>query len=67
MTEKLIAKYGQYVKMDGKKKIFKVPCQGCGKDILSGDKGIGYSITKRGTANFWHEKCQAKVWDSKIK
>lgn len=42
----------------------------CGKEILtdSGDlTDVGYSITKRGTANFWHESCKGDVWNSRIK
>lgn len=72
MTQKevraAIIKNGAYVDTVDRKKRYKVPCQGCGKDIFSDEEGeIGASVSKRGSANFWHMKCQGKVWDSKIK
>ena len=51
--------------------VYSVICQKCGKKILStsGEElsDVGYSITKRGTANFWHESCKGDAWNSRIK
>ena len=70
--EKLIKKYGHCERMAQGKipGLYWVICQKCGKKISSGDSGlglVGFTITKRGTANFWHGGCKGSVWDSRIR
>ena len=68
MNDAMIKKYGTYVKTEGRESICKVVCQGCGKEILSNSGvEIGYSISKRGSANFWHKACEKNVWSSKVR
>lgn len=67
---KLIVKYGVYEKPGPRKgqRIFSVKCSACGEKILSdAPEGTGVSLTKRGTAVFWHGGCLARVWGSRIK
>lgn len=69
-VRKQIIKFGLPAGFIGprKKKRMKTVCQGCGKVIFSNDEGdLGMVLTKRGDAYFWHQACQAKVWDSKIR
>ena len=71
-TISLIKKYGKCKKPSQGRipGLYSVVCQKCGKEILTDSEGldsIGYSITKRGTANFWHEGCKGNVWNSKIR
>ena len=68
---KAIRKYGKYKTKEGRISIYSVPCSVCGKEILNNDPDemmldVEASITKRGTAVFWHLKCHDKFWKSKI-
>ena len=47
---------------------YSVICQKCGKKIKSDSdlSDIGFSVTKRQTAYFWHGKCKGSPWDNKI-
>ena len=55
-------------RMEGRKKICKVKCQGCGKYISSdGDLSeVEYVKTKRGSEWFFHRKCMGNVWNHGI-
>lgn len=71
-TVKLIKKYGTCERMQQGRipGLYSVICQKCGGKINSDDADlarVGYSVTRRGTANFWHESCKGSVWDSKIR
>lgn len=70
-VRKMIARYGVYDSDIGKKKIYKVVCQVCGKPIYSSDiTPVGMSQNSRGTVNFWHGLCAENanaVWNTKIK
>lgn len=71
-TANLIKKYGRCKQMAKGRTpgVYSVVCQKCGKEILTDTddlNDVGYSITKRGTANFWHESCKGDVWNSRIK
>ena len=71
-TLSLIKKYGKCKHMQQGRipGVYSVICQKCGKEIITDAddlNDIGYSITKRGTANFWHESCKGDVWNSRIK
>ena len=50
---------------------FKAVCPGCGKEISTTRddlSGVEVSVTKRGTATFWHKGCSLqKVWDGWIR
>ena len=68
---KAIRKFGKYKTKEGRISIYSVLCSVCGKEILNNDPeevmlDTGASVTKRGTAVFWHLKCQKKFWKSKI-
>ena len=68
---KAIKKYGKHKCTEGKKMIYAVQCTVCGKEMLSSapvdDRPYGASVTKRGTAVFWHGRCQKDLWNSRIK
>lgn len=65
---KMIQKYGQFVRLDGRQSVCRTVCQGCGEVIMSDTtEEIGYSISKRGEANFWHKACEGDVWMSKVR
>lgn len=51
-----------------RRKVCKVHCQGCGKEIRSDDdlSGVEYVKTKRGTELFFHTECLDSVWKRKI-
>lgn len=69
-VRKAISRYGKYKEMVGKKSVYTLPCSACGKELRSDtpeDVIIGASMTKRGSLVVWCEKCEGKVWDSKIK
>lgn len=68
-VRQLICKYGKYVRKEGRKSIYGVKCQACGKDILSSDPGdLDAALGKRGNLTVWHSKCgAAKVWKTGIK
>lgn len=65
----MIRKYGKCEVYAGRsnKSVYSVICQGCGKKIwTSDDVEPGCTITKRGTAMFWHPECVSKVEKNKI-
>ena len=68
-VRKQIAKSGKYVRTEGRKKICKVRCQVCGKDIFNTTTDeLDAAVGKRGNVNIWHRACGAKAaWESKIK
>ena len=71
-TANLIKKYGKCKQLAKGRTpgVYSVICQKCGTEILTDTDDIndvGYSITKRGTANFWHESCKGDVWNSRIR
>lgn len=67
-VKKAISRYGKYVRKEGRKNIYKVVCQGCGKTIFNVTPvEIEAVITKSGTAIFWHSECTEKAWDSKLR
>lgn len=68
MAEDVLKYMKKYGKTDHPK-AYRVVCQRCGKvirseDIASGE--IGYTITRRGTAAFWHITCKGRVFSNKI-
>lgn len=69
-VRKAIARYGKYKEKVQKKMVYTVPCSVCGKELRSDEPEstiIGASITRRGSLIAWHDKCEGKVWDSKIR
>jgi hypothetical protein len=70
-VKKLILKYGKETAYTagGRTTAATVRCDGCGKEIKSGDdlSDVCFSLTKRKTCIFWHKKCTDKVWSNKIK
>lgn len=72
VTASLIKKYGRCKrKAQGRTPaVYSAVCQKCGKEILTDGpdlNDVGYSVTRRGTASFWHESCKGDVWNSRIK
>lgn len=71
-TIKLIRKYGTAVRQYVSKKdpgLYLVVCPGCKREIRvpgSDLEDVEYSLTKRGSAVFFHTKCMEKTWQSKI-
>ena len=72
--EKVLRKYGKCVAPYTSKRTpgeYVAVCPGCGKDISTRSddlSGIELSVTKRGTATFWHNRCELKkVWNGRIK
>jgi len=68
-VRKYIRKYGKYKSGKGRTAEYAVQCTVCGEELRSTDPEdivIGMSATKRYSAVFWHEKCQGKIWESKI-
>ena len=64
---KAITTYGKFVREENRKKICRVTCQGCGKDIFNDlTEPVEFVVTKRGTALFWHPECTKKAWKNKI-
>lgn len=66
----LIRRFGKYEAPGPRPNqgIYSVRCSACGEKIMSDNAGgTGVSVTKRGTAVFWHGKCQGDVWDSRMK
>ncbi len=51
-----------------KRKVGKVKCEGCGKEIRSDGilEDVEYIKTKRGTELFIHRDCVGEVWKHKI-
>ena len=68
---KLLKKYGFCVRYPQGRTpgIYVTVCPGCGEKIRSDEDltNIGLAVTKRGTANFWHLRCQGKAWNNKIR
>lgn len=65
----IIRKYGKCEVYGNRsiKSVYSVICQGCGKKIrTSDDVEPGYTVTKRGTAMFWHPECVDKVGENRI-
>ena len=47
--------------------VYSVICQGCGKKITTQYEGsVDYTVSKRGTAMFWHSECFDKAVVNKI-
>ena len=48
--------------------VYKVKCQGCGKEIRSDEElgEVDYVKTKRGTELFFHRACAGNVWSHGI-
>ena len=70
--KKMILKYGEKPVLTGARTTENtVVCQGCGKPIKSTEtdlqNNVGFVMTKRGTAYFFHNKCFGKVWNSPIR
>ncbi len=55
-------------RMDGRKSVLKVRCQGCGGYIFSDEdlSGVEYVKTKRNSEWFFHRGCRDEVWRRKI-
>ena len=70
-VKKMILRYGKCLEYDAKGRSTRasVRCDGCGKEIKSDDdlKDVQFSLTKRKTCIFWHDKCTGKVWNSLIR
>ena len=70
-VRKAIRKFGKRKCVENGKTIYAVTCTVCGKEMLSSmpdkDGEYGASVTKRGTAVFWHGRCQKDLWNSRIK
>lgn len=61
----IIRKVGEHTgRMDGRKTVHKVKCQGCGEYIYSDGnlEKVEYVRTKRGTEMFFHRDCMDNVW-----
>ncbi len=69
-TKKMILKYGKCTAYDAKGRTTAATalCAGCGKEIKSEEDltDVHFSLTKRKTCVFWHEKCGKNVWSSLI-
>ena len=69
-TVKVMKRYGTPCGADARgRKICRVTCTVCGKEIRTDqtDKGVGYSLTQRHTAVFWHAECEKDVWNSRMR
>lgn len=72
--KQLLKKYGRCIRPYESKKqpgIYVSVCPGCRKDISTTDEDLSdveLSVTKRGTATFWHKGCNKnkKIWNSRI-
>ena len=69
-VKKMIRKFGKCTESDARGRTISAhtTCAGCGKRIKSGDdlSKVHFSLTKRKTCVFWHEKCGKDVWSGLI-
>lgn len=69
-VKKMILKYGKCTAFapNGRTTAATARCAGCGKEIKSDDDltNVHFSLTKRKTCIFWHEKCGKNIWSSLI-
>ena len=69
--EKCMDRYAQgLIRKAGKEKlpgVYAVCCSACGKELLTMDQNICFTVTRRKTVVFWCADCEQSVWDSKIK
>lgn len=70
--KKLLKRYGTcvtpYVCKNQPGKYVSV-CPGCRRDISTTDENMAdveLSVSKRGTATFWHKNCYRKAWNGRI-
>ena len=70
-TKKMVLRYGACTEFaaNGKTTKATVRCTACGKIIKSDDdlSEVHFSVTKRKTCLFWHDKCTDTVWSNTIK
>lgn len=71
--EKTLRKYGKCISLYSSRKMpgeYVVTCPGCRKEISTARDNLDdveISVTKRGTATFWHKECGlSKVWNGRI-
>ena len=68
-TKTVMKRYGYCERMQQGRipGLYSVPCQGCGKKITTDDQEeVGYVVTKRGSALFWHKGYEGRINDNKI-